>query len=71
MMFVVINCLLNCQFLTPYSIQFFETSVYCTILNVLSPGCLVVSSASMKKEKRLNKLLALGVGYNEAQNTKV
>ncbi len=58
----VINYLLNCQFLTPYSINFFETFVYCTILNVLSTGCLVVSGASMKKEKqRLNKLLVLGV----------
>ncbi len=48
----VINCLLNCQFLIPYFIQFFETFLYCTILNALSTGCLVVSSGSMKKDKQ-------------------
>ncbi len=48
----VINCLLNCQFLIPYFIQFFETFLYCTILNAFSSGCLVVIGASMKKEKQ-------------------
>ncbi len=57
LMRAVINYLLNCQFLIPYFIQFFETFLYCTILNAFSTGCLVVIGAGMKKEKQRLKLM--------------
>ncbi len=50
------RAVINCQFLIPYFIQFFETFVYCTILNALSTGCLVVSSVSMKKGNNVSNL---------------
>ncbi len=55
----VINCLLNCQFLIPYFIQFFETFLYCTILNAFSTGCLVVIGVSMKKDKQRLKMYGI------------
>ena len=57
-MHAVINCLLNCQFLTPYSIKLFETFAHCTILNAFSTGGLVVIGARMKKEKQPVKPMA-------------